>query len=854
MLNIETSEDIKALQGANAILAEKVRELESKLKDIETSRSWRLTSCLRKIKKGADFILPLWSYARYFVEPKMSSEEMWGILLPFITKRGCFVSLQLNGTGFESIPALSVKFAKLGAERGSIKLGESSADNLFDSNLLDGKLFDGPLIGFNPQTRNSQIFLLPPEINTIYVSFPRTETTIHLNNVNVSIEGSLKIAWQLIHRQLSFIIADPKQLRPKSLFYKAKKAVQLVRTQGISALLGALSRRAKYTDYPSWVKSYDTLTEDDRKIIRTLITGLTRKPCISIVLPTCDTPVTLLDKAVQSVRAQLYDNWQLCIADDSSKRPETLSYLKTLENTDSRIFVVFRDERGHIAAASNSALSRATGEWVTFLDHDDELTEHALFMLAWEINRGEEEGQPARFIYSDEDKLVENSKRWLPYFKPTFNPDLILTQNYICHLTAYPTKTVNELKGFRSGVDGAQDWDLALRVIDLIPLDDRSSVIRRIPHVLYHWRIVEGSTAQSTDSKPYVLEAQKKAVSDFLTRNNEKATVSIRKDISHLKVVFDIPSPKPLVSIIIPTHNQQEVLKRFIDSLESLTTYEHYEVIIIDNNSNDGLILKYLTQLKQKAHFKIIEDKRPFNFSQLNNSATKEASGEILAFCNNDLEVITPEWLDLMVGYSLREGVGPVGARLLYPSGTLQHGGVILGINGVAGHACKGQPRSDPGYWNRVITPCTVSAVTAACMVVKRDLFEKIGGFDEINLAVAFNDIDFCLRASQSGCRAVYVPYAELYHWESVSRGYEDTPEKIRRFERETSYMKRKWGDILSNDPYYNPNLTLLFEDCSLGYPPRAVYPWKIQGGKNQRDSLLDSRKTGDDYTDVAHI
>jgi len=377
---------------------------------------------------------------------------------------------------------------------------------------------------------------------------------------------------------------------------------------------------------------------------------------------------------------------------------------------------------------------------------------------------------------------------------------------------------------FRSGFDGAQDWDLFLRIADATSAER----IRHIPHILYHWRVIEGSTAQSTGAKPYVLEAQRKSVQEHLTRMGESgATVEILESISHMRVRRAVPSPEPLVSLIIPTKDKVELVSRCVQGILENTSYRNVEVIIVDNRSEEQETFDFFKEVSCDPRVVIHRDDGPFNFSRLNNDAVKIAKGEILGFLNNDLEVIEPDWLAEMVVHAVRPRVGAVGARLLYPNGLLQHGGVVLGIGGVAGHNHKGILRHDPGYFNRAILPQNLSAVTAACMLVRKEVFAEVGGFEEGALAVAFNDVDICLKIRSKGYLVTYTPYAELYHHESASRGYETTPEKFARFEGEIETMRIRWKDVLDNDPYYNSNLTLLSEDFSFAFPSRAKKPWR---------------------------
>jgi GT2 family glycosyltransferase len=494
--------------------------------------------------------------------------------------------------------------------------------------------------------------------------------------------------------------------------------------------------------------------------------------------------------------------------------------IREYASIDSRIKFVLRPENGHIAEATNSAAGLATGEFVGFLDHDDELREHALYMVAKELNAHRE----ADLLYSDEDKITEDGERYYPHFKPDWNLELLLCQNYVCHFTVVRTSLFRKLGGIRKGFDGAQDWDFVLRASELTTVDR----IRHIPHILYHWRVLEGSTAKGADAKPYVTEAQVRAVSEYLARNGAPdARVVSMPSLSMLRVHYPVREPRPLVSVIIPTYNQVALLSKCIDGLLRGTSYPNLEVIIVDNRSDDPATRRYLQQVTADSRVRVARDDGAFNFARLNNEAVRLCNGALIAFLNNDIEVVDPTWLDEMVARASRPHVGAVGAKLLYPNGTIQHAGVLLGASGgIADHMFKHHSAHELGYFCRAILPQNVSAVTAACMLVSRAAFDQVNGFDETAFAVAYNDIDFCLRLRAAGYLIVYTPYAELIHHESVSRGYEDTPEKRARFEGEASKMLERWGSVLAADPYYNPNFSLDRTDFTLGMPRRLQMPW----------------------------
>ncbi|MBX7136659.1 MAG: glycosyltransferase family 2 protein [Oligoflexia bacterium] len=574
-------------------------------------------------------------------------------------------------------------------------------------------------------------------------------------------------------------------------------------------------------NYQDWVRRFDLLDDSDRRKIRADIEGLQWRPKISVLMPVYNVSARWLELAIMSVRRQLYPHWELCIADDGSSNPEICAVLEKHRREDARIKVVMRGANGHISVATNSALQLATGEYVCFLDHDDELREHALYMIARALNQKAD----LKMLYSDEDHLTPAGLRYNPHFKSDWNPDLLLSQNYVCHLLALQSQLIKDLQGMRTGIEGAQDWDLVLRASERLSPEE----IYHIPHVLYHWRVIEGSTAQSTSFKPYVLEAQQRVVREHLERTGIKhAQVLIAREISQLKVFFELPEDPPLVSVIIPTRDQVKLLRRTVDGVLK-NAYRNFELLIIDNGSSERATIEYLESLKSLPNVRIIRDDGEFNFSRLNNGAVKLARGEVLGFLNNDLEPVGDAWLAELLATLCRPGIGAVGAKLLFPTGLIQHAGIILGIGGVAGHNHKGRARFETGYCNRAILRQNVSAVTAACMLIKRDIFERVGGFDAEKLAVAFNDVDLGLKIRQQGCLISFTPYAELYHYESASRGHENTPTKFMRFEKEVQVMQERWGETLLRDPYYNPNLTLESEDFRLAFPSRAVRPWKEQ-------------------------
>ena len=570
-----------------------------------------------------------------------------------------------------------------------------------------------------------------------------------------------------------------------------------------------------HINYISWVENSDKLNKQELPAIKKDISSTEGWPKIAILMPVYNPSKQHLEEAIKSVVTQVYPNWELCIADDNSDQPHVRKLIQRYARHDKRIKAVFREFNGHISQASNSAMELVDAEYVALMDHDDVLVQDALYRIAKEIKANPD----VELMYSDEDKLNEKVRRFAPYFKPDWNPDLFLSHNFICHLGVYKTERIRQLGGFRSEYDGAQDFDLALRYVECI---DEKNIIH-IPRILYHWRAIPGSTANGVHEKPYAEAVIKKAVENALERRHVEGEVLLHDKLpGSLRIRYGLPEKLPLVSIIIPTRNGFFLLKRCIESILDKTDYSEFEILIIDNGSDDVVTLRYLQKIQEHDKIKVIRDDRPFNYAALNNAGVRQANGEVIALLNDDLEVITVGWLREMVSLALRAETGAVGAKLYYPDDTLQHAGVITGLGGVAGHSHKHFPKDNPGFCGRLLLTQNLSAVTAACMVVRKTVFESVGGFDEENLSVAFNDVDLCLRIREKGYVNVWTPYAEMYHYESATRGYEDTPEKQARFAKEIDYMKSRWeGNRLMDDPAYNPNLTLDREDFSLTWPPR---------------------------------
>lgn len=522
-------------------------------------------------------------------------------------------------------------------------------------------------------------------------------------------------------------------------------------------------------------------------------------PVFSVVVPAYRTPILFLVQMIDSVRNQTYSRWELCIANASPEEKEMNEVLKQYTRLDDRIRVKNLDENLGIAENTNEAFSMATGEFVGLLDHDDLLAPQALYRMAEAFNCDD----TIDVFYTDEDKVTTDlSEHFQPHFKPDFNLDLLRSNNYITHFFVARTALVKKVGGFRKEYDGAQDYDFIFRCVE------QAKEICHIPEVLYHWRTHKASTADNPASKMYAFEAGKRAIEGNLARNGVEGIVSHTKDLGFYQVEYPVKE-NPRISILIPNKDQKETLKKCLDSVFEKSTYTNYEIIIIENNSVEPETFAYYKELEKRSNVRIVTWQGTFNYSAINNFGEKETEGEYLLFLNNDVEVINPRWMEEMLGNCQREEVGIVGAKLYYPDDTIQHAGTIIGIGGIAGHAFLNMPRSRTGYLHKASIQMDLSAVTAACMMMKKEVFEKLGGFEE-KLTVAFNDVDLCLRTVQAGYLVVYNPKVELYHYESKSRGTEDSEEKVRRFQSEIEFMRNRWIDILKNgDPNYNKNLTL---------------------------------------------
>ncbi len=595
-------------------------------------------------------------------------------------------------------------------------------------------------------------------------------------------------------------------------------ATKLFKSKGLSrgtksalALLAfEIKRRLKKTSYELYLKEEDSLFQ------AFYANPVPFESLISICIPTYRPSMKYLEKAVESIERQTYTNWQICIADDNSCSHELERFITRLIDIHGtkRIKAVQRSENGNISKCTNSAITVATGEYILLLDQDDVLSKHAChcIMQTFASNRD------CQLIYSDEDKMCEKGKRFDPYFKSSFNKELLRSHNLFTHALAFRKELLDHVGNFDSTYDGAQDYDFALRASELLS----ASQIFHIPRILYHWRAHPSSTACSGDAKPYAMLAGQLALQAHLDRTNSKGFAKLQNNNSY-RVHYSLPANPPLVSIIIPTREQAIITENLITGLETNTNYRDIEIILVDNGSSSAEFANFAASfLKQQSRLKrkLIRIDGDFNYSELNNEAARESSGELLCLMNNDIEIIQSQWLDELVSIGTRSEVGVVGPMLLYPDESVQHAGIVLGIGGWAGHLHKGFPLNHPGIANRLQIQSNFSAVTGACLLTPKKLWDELGGLNANSLRIACNDVDYCLRAWNAGKQVVYTPYSKLIHHESKSRGYEDTPDKKARFSNEVDYMWERWSSVMNSDPFYNPNLTLSNETGEISRAP----------------------------------
>lgn len=638
------------------------------------------------------------------------------------------------------------------------------------------------------------------DIRIPYVRDSKKDRTLVIHCENKSVR--LKLNADIIEKQNSS--AHKKSAKLKSMMNKQtmQSAMDFLMENGLKAFM--IKSRHKLQgidsdyDYTEWASLTKTTEEELAKQRQTVFDY---RPKLSVVIPAFKTPERFLAAMLDSLLAQTYTNWEVCVADGSPKGEGVERVLKRYAIKDERIRYVILGENKGIAGNTNAAIEMAAGDFVVLADHDDTLAPDALFECVKAINEDPE----VDVVYTDEDKLdIDGGELFEPHFKPDFNPDLLTSVNYICHLFVVNHELLLEVGGFRQEFDGAQDYDFILRCTE------KARKICHIPKALYHWRCHQDSTSSNPESKLYAFEAGARAVKAHYDRLNIPVS-SVEKGIDYgiYHTTFKIEGD-PLVSVIIPNKDHSADLDLCMRSLIERSTHQNLEFIIVENNSTDPATFAYYEKIQKEFEFvHVVTWEREFNYSAINNFGVSFAKGEYLLFLNNDTELINPESIKEMLGYCQREDVGITGVRLLYSDDTIQHAGVVVGFGGIAGHTFIGLHKAESSYFNQAMCARNYSAVTAACMMSKRSLFDKVGGFSE-DLAVAFNDIDYCMKIRSLNKLVVYVPYALFYHYESKSRGLEDTPEKVERFNREIRKFSEKWPDILRDgDPYYNPNLTL---------------------------------------------
>ncbi len=575
-------------------------------------------------------------------------------------------------------------------------------------------------------------------------------------------------------------------------YFKRNGLLQSLRrlSQKIFNASATKAQKQEQKDYLEWLKNNEPSKEE---------LELQRKhkfeymPKISVIVPMYNTPEKYLRELIDSLVNQTYSNFELCLADGSESKKD---YVQVLVSSDKRIKYKFLNENKGISENSNEAIKLATGDYIALLDHDDVLPLHALYEIVKVIN----EDSKAEFIYTDEDKLMENLENRLgPHFKPDFAPDTLRSYNYICHFSIFKKSLMDRLDGFNKEFDGSQDYDIILRATE------QANKIVHIPNLLYKWRMNEKSVALNSAAKPYAYEAAKRAISASLKRQNIDAEVIDSNILGLYRVIYKVHG-NPKVSIIIPNKNHYKDLKRCIDSIGK-STYKNYEIVIVENNSTDRDIFDYYDELKKNDNIKIETcnlDK--FNFSKLINYGVEKSSGEYVILLNNDIKIITNDWIEILLGASQRDDIGAVGAKLLYKNGAIQHAGVVLNLTGTAGHVNLFAKPEEIGYMGRIMIQQNFSAITGALMMVSRKNFESVNGMDE-KLSVAYNDVDLCLKLRKKNKVILYDPYVQAYHFESSSRGYEDSDEKKSRLESESNYLKEKWKEEFSRpDPYFNVN------------------------------------------------
>lgn len=613
----------------------------------------------------------------------------------------------------------------------------------------------------------------------------------------------IKISGKLIIKLIREIIYNPQKIK-------------IILKEGPGIFLNKITIQQQIIDnnkqYKLWFKK-NWPNKKELDIQKNKQKKFEYRPKISIITPVYNPDKKWLESCIDSVLNQTYDNWELCLADDTSTKTYIKKTIEKYSHQDKRIKVVYRSTNGHISASSNSALKLATGEYVALLDHDDDLAPNALYEIINVLNKNPK----LDFIYTDEDKVEINGQHVDPFFKPDWSPDMLMSMNYICHLSVIRKKLIDKLGGFRIGYEGSQDYDLFLRITE------KTNNIYHLSKILYSWRKIPNSTASVYSVKNYANDASIKSLNDSLKRKKIKGSIKNGLVGGTFRTKYKITG-NPLISIIIPTKDKVAYLNRCLNSIFLKTTYKNYEILIVDTGSTENKTLNYYKKINKNKKIKFLKWKEKFNYSSVNNFAVKKAKGEYMLLLNNDTEIISPDWIESMLEHAQRKEIGAVGVKLLYPNKKIQHAGIILGIKGgnikrgVAGHVLKMFPDIPLGQplLNSKDIVRNYSAVTAACLMISKKKYLIVGGLDE-KFRIAFNDVDFNLKIMEKGYLNVYTPYAKLYHHESISVG---TPQQgtrnLNEFQKEINMMIKKWGDILEKDPFYNKNLTLRSENFNI--------------------------------------
>lgn len=592
---------------------------------------------------------------------------------------------------------------------------------------------------------------------------------------------------KVFKQSINYIKKEPMSLlSPKKLYKNTKKFIKRMTSKTVNP---SFYNPYDKFEYNLWLKHNKNISVNKK---------MDYKPLISVIIPVYNISPIYLSKCIDSVLNQTYDNFEICIVDDKSTNIETIECLKKYENNP-KIKIEFSDKNENISSTTNKAIKMAHGEFISLLDNDDTLDKYALEYVVDALNKDKK----LDFIYTDEDKINEKDERFDPFFKPDWSPNTILSFNYICHFVTIRKSIFEKVGYFRSEYDGCQDYDMFLRITE------NTNKIYHISKILYHWRTLSTSTSTGINKKDNISFKTKKMLEDAMQRRNIHCDIKIN-DNGTFKVNYKLDK-EPLISIIIPTKDHADILKNCIDSIINKTIYKNYEIIIVNNNSSIEETFTLFNEYKNNYNFiKVIDANCEFNYSYINNLAVKESKGEYIVLLNNDTEIISSDWLNQMVSYASQKNIGIVGAKLLYSDNTIQHGGVIIGLGGVAGHAFINEDVNYNGPFSWLQINRDVGGVTAACLMVKKSIYNEVGGLEE-NLRVAFNDVDFNLKVLDKGYNNLFLADVLVYHLESKSRGLEDTKEKIERFNSEVKYMQDKWKDKLKRDPYYNDTLSYLY-------------------------------------------